>query len=157
MFLRTIVPHLLVLADCAGLAAATARRAGIHSCKLCLHRPANATIAKWSNSTLTDPTTTTASACLGCTGSPAVAVPTCAGCVVSAIWSPSLLSYPASVSTTSSTMTATVIPLVTEYPNGERVTSYSTVVLPAPNATTYADFRGTPVFDLTWATYGTVL
>lgn len=54
-------------------------------------------------------------------------------------------------------MTATVIPLVTEYPDGERVTSYSTVALPAPNATTHTDFRETPVYDLTWETYGTVL
>lgn len=80
---------------------------------------------------------------------------TCAPCTVSV--TETLLTFPVPVNLTLSTATATVIPYITEYPDGTNVTSYSTFSAYTENATSNNNFTTPTTTPLTWKTLGFTL
>ncbi|KAF2401685.1 hypothetical protein EJ06DRAFT_355070 [Trichodelitschia bisporula] len=69
---------------------------------------------------------------------------------------PAVVSYPSDVVEYSSTLTATVIPHITEYADGSRHTSWTTVMV-APNATTTIPYSSPKNEPLVWTEYGYTL
>lgn len=80
---------------------------------------------------------------------------TCAPCSVAV--TETLLSFPVPVNETTETATATVIPYVTEYPDGTNVTSYSTYSDYNPTAALNNNFTAPSTTPLTWTTLGFTL
>ena len=80
---------------------------------------------------------------------------TCAPCSVAV--TETLLSFPVPVNETTETATATVIPYVTEYPDGTNVTSYSTYSNYNPTAALNNNFTAPSATPLTWTTLGFTL
>jgi hypothetical protein len=79
----------------------------------------------------------------------------CLSCTIRLI--PTTLIYPSRVSVINRNVTATVIPYITTYPNGTRITHNSTFLTYKTDASSHVPWATVSTTDLTWEEFGTIL